>query len=573
MPEESSTEGQTRSGPLGESTTHKRRTLLWSLPFAAAFLPIVLLSVYAYQVAADSVHELIEAEHATAVANLAQSMTKDINESVSLAHAIASIPITVQAVQERNSYTISSRLKAVVVAYPSIDHAYITDSDGRLWSEFPSASGSYGTSLADRDWYRFVREYAKPYVGGVSLRTDVYSQKPVIEIGVPIRSATGAFLGGLVFEYHAEQITKWLQSAKIAHGGHLYVVDHRGMLVAHPTYALERTLYAEYGNVAAIQTALSGTTLTSEYDDPLSGVRMIATFLPVVIGRNTWVVVAEQPADLAYGELRTVRRNITLAGASLSLVTLLLIFALARTSAKNLRLNRDLESKNTTLRDITSFVSHQLRAPVTAMRWTLESLLDGDSGALSDGVRMEVQGLYKVVIQNGALINDILNISRMDRGVIEVKLSPVPLADIAERAIRDYVTPAQKAGLQLRIERGDAQIAVLADSDKLAEAVSNAVSNAIKHTKTGGITLTLHSDERFGYIDVTDTGEGMPSEMLAHLFDRTGIKGSNTNSAESSGLGLFIARQFTQLMGGDVTVSATVGKGSTFTYSVPLAGK
>jgi signal transduction histidine kinase len=543
------------------------------LPFAAAFLPIVLLSVYAYQVAAHSVHELIEAEHATAVANLAERMTKDINESVSLAHAIASVPITVKAVQERNSYTISSRLKAVVVAYPSIDHAYITDSDGKLWSEFPSASGSYGTSLSGMDWYQFVHKYSKPYVGGVTLRTDIYSQKPIIEIAVPIRSATGAFLGGMVFEYHADQITKWLQSAKIAHGGHLYVVDHRGMLVAHPTYALERTLYAEYGNVAPIQTALSGATLTSEYDDPLSGVRMIATFLPVAIGRNTWVVVAEQPAELAYGELRTVRRNITLAGASLSLVTLLLIFALARTSAKNLRLNRDLESKNTTLRDITSFVSHQLRAPVTAMRWTLESLLDGDSGVLSDGVHTEVQGLYKVVIQNGELINDILNVSRLDRGVIEVKLNTVALADIAERAIRDYRTPAEKAGLKLEILQSVQPISVLADGDKFAEAVSNAVSNAIKHTKSGSITLKLRSDASFGYIDVTDTGEGMPPEILAHLFDRTGIKGSNTDSAQSTGLGLFIARQFTRLMGGDVTVSAEVGKGSIFTYSVPLAKK
>lgn len=573
MPEETSPSGQTRSGSLGENPTQSRRTLLWSLPFAAAFLPIVLLSVYAYQVAANSVHELIEAEHATAVANLAERMTKDINESVSLAHAIASVPMTVKAVEEHNSYTLSARLKAVVVAYPSIDHAYVTDSAGKLWTEFPSASGSYGTPLADKDWYQFVREHGKPYVGGVTLRTDIFSQKPIVEIAVPIRSGTGVFLGGMVFEYHADQIAKWLQNAKIAHGGHLYVVDHRGMLVAHPTYALERTLYAEYANIVPIQHALSGTALTQEYLDPLSSQKMIATFLPVAIGRNTWAVVAAQPAELAYGELRTVRRNITLAGASLSFVTLLLIIALARTSAKNIRLNRDLESKNTTLRDITSFVSHQLRAPVTAMRWTLESLLDGDSGELSEAVKREVQSLYKVVIQNGALINDILNVSRLDRGVIEVKLNPVALADIAERAVRDYRTPAEKAGFKLEIIQSAQPVSVLADGDKLAEAVSNAVSNSIKHTQSGGITLKLRSDEHFGYIDVTDTGEGMPPEILAHLFDRTGIKGSNTDSSQSTGLGLFIARQFTRLMGGDVTVSAEVGKGSTFTYSVPLAGK
>jgi signal transduction histidine kinase len=573
MPSEARADGQTRSGSLAESRRTSGRTLLWSLPFAAAFLPIVLLSVYSYQVAARSVHQLIEAEHNTAVGNLAELMTKDMNESVSLAHAIASVPLTIQAVQERNAYTISARLKALVVAYPSIDHAFITDADGVLWSEFPTASGSYGMRLDNADWFNAVRSRAKPYVGGVTLRKDVYSQKPVVTIAVPIRSSTGAFLGGMVFEYHADQITKWLQNAKIAHGGHLYVVDHTGMLVAHPTATSGRSLYGEYGAVPLIRQALSGATLNAEYEDPLAQDRMVASFLPVAIGRNTWVIVAQQPANLAYAELHTVRRNITLAGGALSLVTLVLIVALARTSRKVNRLNTDLESKNATLRDITSFVSHQLRAPVTAMRWTLESLLDGDCGPMNDEVQSQVKGLYNVVIQNGTLINDILNVSRLDRGVIEVKVQPAILGDIADRAVRDYQVPAEKSGLALKIEKGSQPISVLADGDKLAEAVSNAVSNAIKHTKAGGITLILRSDDRFGYIDVADTGEGMPPEILSHLFDRTGIKGSNTDSSQSTGLGLFIARQFTRLMGGDVTVAATVGKGSTFTYSVPLAKK
>ena len=176
------------------------------------------------------------------------------------------------------------------------------------------------------------------------------------------------------------------------------------------------------------------------------------------------------------------------------------------------------------------------------MRWSMESLLDGDSGEMAGGVYKEIEKLYTVVIQNGALINDILNVSRLDRGVIEVQLTPSSLSEIADRAIRDYKVPAEKAKLKLMIANPDLAITVIADAEKLAEAVSNAVSNAIKHTKTGGITLTLRSDETFGYIDVTDTGEGMPPEILTHLFDRTGVKGSNTDSAQSTGLGLFIAR-------------------------------
>ena len=578
MPDASSPtpQTQTASGSLGETTRDPGilwTRLKWSLPFAAACLPIVLLGVYAYQVAAHSVNDLIEAEHRTATTNLADLITQDMQRSVQLARAIASVPLTVQAAEDRNIYTISARLKAVVVAYPNIDHAYAVDQRGLLWAEFPTSSGAYGMDLSGEAWFSSVEQMGTPYVEGVQLRTNVYREEPVVTIAAPIPSMTGAFLGAMVFEYHADQITKWLQNVKIAHGGHLFVVDHTGTLVAHPTYDFTKGLYREYGSLPQFQTALAGQLHIAEFDDSLRSQRMIATFLPVAIGHNRWVIVAEQPADLAFAGLKTVRRNITAASASLSLVTLMLIIALAHMSVKNIRLNRDLQSKNATLRDITSFVSHQLRAPVTAMRWSMESLLDGDAGDMSEGVRKEIEGLYTVVIQNAALINDILNVSRLDRGVIEVNLAPTHLLEVAERAIRDYRVPVEKAGLKLTIENPDATITVSADGEKLAEAVSNAVSNAIKHTAQGVITLTLRRDEEFGYIDVTDTGEGMTPDILAHLFDRTGIKGNNSDSSQSAGLGLFIARQFTRLMGGDVTVAAEVGKGSTFTYSVPLAGK
>lgn len=564
----------TASGSLVE-TVHDRgilwARLKWSLPFAAAFLPIVLLGVYAYQVAAESVHDLIETEHRTATTNLSDLITQDMERSVSLARAIASVPLTLQAVEERNAYTIAVRLKAVVVAYPNIDHAYVTDRRGMLWGEFPTSSGAYGTDLSHEEWFTAIANASAPYIGGIALRNNIYRQEPMVTIAVPIRSGTGVFLGGMVFEYHADQITQWLQKVKIAHGGHLYVVDHRGALVAHPTPAVHGTLYHVYGSLAPVQEALAGRLHTQEYDDPLSGERMVATFLPVAVGRNRWVVVAQQPTELAFAELRMVRRNITVASASLSIITLMLIIALGHMSARNLRLNRELQSKNTTLRDITSFVSHQLRAPVTAMRWSMESLLDGDAGDMSEEVRVAIKNLYGVVIQNAALINDILNVSRLDRGVIEVKLVPVSLMEVAERAVRDYRVPAEKGGLRLLIEGHETPITVLADGEKLAEAVSNAVSNAIKHTKQGGITVQLRANETCGYIDVTDTGEGMSPDVLAHLFDRTGSKGSNTDASQSTGLGLFIARKFTRLMGGDVTVRAEVGKGSTLTYSVPLA--
>src|SRR5205085_7731037 len=97
-----------------------------------------------------------------------------------------------------------------------------------------------------------------------------------------------------------------------------------------------------------------------------------------------------------------------------------IVITLGLMTARNQRLNRQLKSKNQTLQDITSFVSHQLRAPVTAMRWTIEGMVDGDDGPVSDSLKTSLGKLKDVAIQNGKLIDDILNVSRIDRGVIEV---------------------------------------------------------------------------------------------------------------------------------------------------------
>ncbi len=100
---------------------------------------------------------------------------------------------------------------------------------------------------------------------------------------------------------------------------------------------------------------------------------------------------------------------------------------------------------------------------------------------------------------------------------------------------------------------------------------STSISNAIKYTKKGGITVRLYEKEGMGVIEVSDTGEGMSPKMLETLFSRSGIKKSNTDAENSSGLGLYIAKNFMQMQGGDITVTSKVGKGTTFAYTLKLA--
>jgi len=539
------------------------RQLMWGLPFLATFLPILLLSLYAWRIATQGVTQIVHAENLSATSSLAQLLTQEITRSLSLAHAVGSIPGTVQAVRERDTLALRLRLKALVLAEPQVARVYLTDVQGVLLGDYPLLELTEGADLSGEEWFQVVMESGKPFVSGVVLTEHEGTRDAVIRIAVPIQTDETVLRGVLVFEYRAVQFKGWLQSVRVTHGGNLFVLDGEGSVIAHPYLPLGEGL-ASYREVAAVHTALAGKLHTTEYDDPVSGERMIATFVPVSFGPAPWVIVAQQPTSQAYAELRRVTVNIGLAGGLLTLVTLLMVVALARMSAKILRLNA-------VLKDITSIVSHQLKAPVTAMRWTLESILDGDYGAISDDLRASLRELHSVTVQNIRFISDILNVSRLDRGVLTVEVQPVKLSEVVERAARDYRRPIADKGLELCLEGMEQDITVRADQEKFAEAISNSVSNALKHTVRGLITVKLSADRAYGYVAVIDTGEGLSPQVLRMLFTREGIVSSSASPDRSTGFGLYIAREFMQLQGGDVTATSELGKGSTFLYKIPLA--
>ncbi len=564
---------QSSDGGTEQSIQSDMRTsrLKWSLPFLAAFLPIVLLSFYSFQVSSESVKSLVEEENVSAAENLAQLLVQDVQQNVKLAHAVASIPGTISAVRQQDEVAMRTRLKALMVSNPQVHRAFITDAEGRLWSEFPTASGAYNTNFSEWTWFQSVKERERPYISGLYIRPQ-FPDEPVIAIAAPIHSL-GQFMGALVFEYRVAPISKWLTNIRLGVGGHILLLDHDGALVAHPDIPVGHSINKSFIDISPVQKAQKGTLHTMEYTEPLLDQNMIATFLPISVGSHMWVAIAQQPESEAFALLNQVKKNLSIVGGIMVFLTLLMVSALARMSAKNTQLNRDLESSNQAMKDFTSIVSHQLKAPITAMRWNIEAVLDGDYGEISEDLKDLMKTLHTVNISNYRLIMDILNVSRLDRGVVTLERSETALRTIAERAIRDYTTAAEKAGLYLKIEEDEKDISVLADLEKSAESITNSISNAIKYTKKGGITLRLSRKDGMGVVEVRDTGDGMSDEILQNLFSRSGVKKSNTSAESSSGLGLFIAKKFMQLQGGDVTVSSEVGKGTTFTYTLEEAKK
>jgi PAS domain S-box-containing protein len=223
--------------------------------------------------------------------------------------------------------------------------------------------------------------------------------------------------------------------------------------------------------------------------------------------------------------------------------------------------------------DFVSLVSHQLKTPVGILAGCVDIMLSGLAGDLTSKQRSWLVKMQETTSKCNYLISDLLNVSRIERGVVSVDLRPVNLGEIMNMAISDYMGSAERKGLTLNIEETDDAIMVLGDAEKMVEALSNVINNAVKFTDHGSVTVRTTSDDTWGTVEVIDTGRGMSAEALNKLFTKDQILSGSPTPDNSSGLGLYIAREFMALQRGDITASSVEGQGSSFSLHVPLAGK
>ncbi len=220
--------------------------------------------------------------------------------------------------------------------------------------------------------------------------------------------------------------------------------------------------------------------------------------------------------------------------------------------------------------DFVALVSHQLKTPVGEITGYLDNMLSGLTGELTSKQKQYLREMKEINSRAYRLISDLLNVSRIERGIISVNMQPVKLAEIAQLSVKDYVQDINRRGLLFNVKNDDGDVLVMADKDKMVEAVSNVVNNAVRFTEEGSIGVTLTHDEAFGYIEVMDTGKGILPELLDKLFTRDQTLSGCPRADGGAGLGLYIAKSFMQLQNGDVWVESSADKGSKFTFKIPL---
>jgi signal transduction histidine kinase len=177
--------------------------------------------------------------------------------------------------------------------------------------------------------------------------------------------------------------------------------------------------------------------------------------------------------------------------------------------------------------------------------------------------------MHEICSRNYRLVSDLLNISRIERGVLSVDIEPIKLREIVDLVVRDYRKGIKEKGLALNLEETDEGAVVLADRDKMVEVLSNVINNAVKFTDKGSISIKITREGKYGIVEVRDTGKGMPDEVLNNLFTKERALSGTPTSRGGAGLGLYIAKGFMEIQKGDITATSVVGEGSTFVLRIP----
>jgi len=214
-------------------------------------------------------------------------------------------------------------------------------------------------------------------------------------------------------------------------------------------------------------------------------------------------------------------------------------------------------------------IAHELRTPLSVLQITLESLEDG----LTHPTPEVIAGLQSDVEHLHRLVEDLRTLSLADAGELQMETEPIGLGGLIGDVVRRMKGAARAKSIDLVVRLPDAPLPVIGDAQRLTQVLLNLLTNALEHTPfEGRVTVSARQVERRARVAVQDTGEGIPSADLPHIFERF-YRADRARSRETggSGLGLSIARSLIEAHGGRIWAESVEGEGSTFVFELPLS--
>lgn len=236
--------------------------------------------------------------------------------------------------------------------------------------------------------------------------------------------------------------------------------------------------------------------------------------------------------------------------------------------------NQRLKELDTAKSEFISIASHQLRTPLTAIKGYISLLLEGSYGKMPAPIQDVLDKIYTINSRLVQLVEDLLNISRIEAGRIQYNFEPTQIEPLVAELVDMFAFTAKNKQLALKIHLPKKTLPKLTiDPNKIKEVVSNLIDNALKYTKKGSVTVSVEAGESAARIIVSDTGIGIHPEEKEKLFEKF-IRSKETTKlfVSGTGLGLYVGKNFVEAHGGKIWAESDgPGKGSRFIVELPFA--
>ena len=265
-----------------------------------------------------------------------------------------------------------------------------------------------------------------------------------------------------------------------------------------------------------------------------------------------------------------IRENLTLEVSTIPMVS-------GEEKLGNLVILHDIAREKMIERMKTEFVSlaaHQLRTPLSAIKWTLRMLLDGDLGKITEEQREFIEKTYSSNERMIHLINDLLNVARIEEGKYLNKPTLASIESVIQFVVDLYKEEMEKRKLTLEFKKPKEKLPkVILDVEKMRLGIQNFLDNAIRYTRPGGkVTISISCGKKEVEVAIRDTGVGIPEDQKARVFSKF-FRGTNVirMETEGTGLGLFITKNIIETHGGRVWFESKENEGTTFYFVLPLS--